>query len=103
MSRFGGWYNCTEARGLLAELIANDRLRLLFLLGVLALMVAVASYVIRKIRAKSVQHELTASELLSKFRESRRRGELTDAEFRTIKTALAERLQEELKDDGETG
>ena len=88
---------------MLAELIANDRLRLLFLLGVLALMVAVAGYVIRKIRAKSVQHEPTDSELLSKFRESRRRGELTDVEFRTIKTTVAERLREELKDDGETG
>ena len=71
--------------------------------AVLAAMIAVAFYVIDKVRGKSVQHEPKASELMSKFRELHSRGELSDAEFRTIKTALAAQLQEELKDNGETG
>ena len=71
--------------------------------AVLAASAAIAIYVIEKIRAKTVQREPTASELMSKFRESHSRGELSDAEFRTIKTTLAARLQEELKDNGETG
>jgi hypothetical protein len=71
--------------------------------AVLAMMIAVAIYVISKIRTKTLQREPHASELLSKFREMHSRGVLTDAEFRTIKTALTELLKQELKDNSETG
>ncbi len=71
-------------------------------LALLAIMIAVAVYVILKIRPKTLQHEPPASELLSKFREMHSRGVLTDAEFRTIKTTLAEQLQKELNDNSET-
>ncbi len=66
-------------------------------------LVAVAAYVIGKLRGASAQQERSASELLSKFGELHRRGDLSDEEYRTIKTALASRLQEELNDNGETG
>lgn len=68
-----------------------------------AMLIAVAFYVVGKIRPKSVQQEPTASELMSKFRELHSKGVLSDAEFRTIKTTLAVRLHDELKDTGETG
>jgi hypothetical protein len=68
-----------------------------------AALVAVGVYVIKKIRAEVVQQEPTANELLSKFRDLHSKGELSDTEFRTIKTTLAARLQDELKDDGQTG
>jgi ABC-type spermidine/putrescine transport system permease subunit I len=71
--------------------------------AVLAIMIAIAAYVISKIRAETLQREPPASELLSKFREMHSRGVLTDAEFRTIKTALAEQLQKELNDISERG
>lgn len=71
--------------------------------ALLAIMTAIAAYVILKIRAKTLQREPRASELLSKFREMHSRGVLTDAEFRTIKTALAEQLQKELNDNSERG
>jgi ABC-type spermidine/putrescine transport system permease subunit I len=71
--------------------------------AVLAIMIAIAAYVISKIRAETLQREPPASELLSKFREMHSRGVLTDAEFRTIKTALAEQLQKELNDNSERG
>jgi uncharacterized membrane protein len=69
----------------------------------LAMLLAVGVYVIGKVRGVSAQHEPPASELLSKCRESHSRGELSDEEFRTIKTTLKPRLPEELNDDGETG
>ncbi len=72
-------------------------------LAILAMFVAVAVYVVGLIRAKPAQHDLTASESMSKFRESHSRGELSDEEFRTIKSTLAEQLHRELKDKGETG
>ena len=78
-----------------AELVA--------LLALLAILVAIACYVIGKIRAESVQQEPGASELLSKFRDLHSQGDLSEAEFRTIKTTLAARLQEELRDDEEKG
>jgi len=68
-----------------------------------AILIAVAVYVVGKIRPKSVQQEPMASELMSKFRDLHSQGVLSDQEFRTIKTTLAARLQEELKDTGETG
>ena len=71
----------------------------------LAILVAIGRgiYWAGKIRAKAVQKEPSASELLTKFREMHSRGVLSDEEFRTIKTTLTERLQTELRDKDETG
>ncbi len=85
------------------QLLEAEADELILWIAGLAMLAAVAVYVIGKVRDTPAQHELTASELMSKFRESHSRGELSDEEFRTIKTALETRLQEELKDDGETG
>ncbi len=71
--------------------------------AVLAILVAIGVYWTGKIRAKAVQKEPTASELLTKFREMHSQGVLSDEEFRTIKTTLTERLQTELRDKDETG
>ncbi len=72
-------------------------------LTVVAMLVAVAVYASKKIRAESVQQEPTASDLLSKFRDLHSEGDLSDSEFRTIKTTLATRLKAEIKDNDETG
>ncbi len=71
--------------------------------AILAALVAAAIYVVGLIRAKTVQQEPTAGELMAKLRESHSRGELSDEEFRTIKTKLAARLEQELRGKGETG
>jgi hypothetical protein len=69
----------------------------------LVLATVLVPWLIRKTRSKTLQQELTASDLLSNFRELHCRGELSDAEFRTIKATLAARLQQELKDNVKTG
>lgn len=71
--------------------------------ALLAMLMAVGFYVIQQVRSKAAQQELSASELISKFRDLHSRGGLSDAEFRTIKTALAAQLQKELKDNGDKG
>jgi uncharacterized membrane protein len=76
---------------------------LILWIAVLAALIAVAVYVILKIRSKTLQNEPHASELLSKFRDLHSQGELSDEEFRTIKTTLSAELQKELKDSGKTG
>jgi uncharacterized membrane protein len=74
-----------------------------FWFAVLASVLAVAYYFITKIRPEPEKKEPLSSQLLSKFREMHSKGELSDEEFRTIKTKLAEQLQDELNDNGETG
>jgi uncharacterized membrane protein len=81
----------------------NSTGQLLIWTVVLGLLVAVVAYLSNKARAKPVQQEPEAGELMAKFREMHSRGELSDAEYRTIKTTLATRFQEELRGNGETG
>ena len=77
--------------------------QLVFWLAMGAILAAVAIYVLGKIRGQSAQQEPTTSELMSKFRELHSKGVLSDAEFRTIKSRLAARLGDEVKDNGEIG
>lgn len=85
------------------RLLEIEPAKTVFALAAFAVLVAVTAYVIGLIRSKAAQQEPTANELISKFRELHSRGELTDAEFRTIKTTLAAQLREELRDNGERG
>ena len=85
------------------RLLETEVEELVIWIAALAMLLAVGVYVIGKVRGASAQHEPSASELLSKCRESHSRGEISDEEFRTIKTTLQPRLREELNDDGETG
>lgn len=77
--------------------------QLVFWTAILAVLLFVAKYVLGKTRPASVQDEPDPHEMLSKFRELHAKGELSDAEFRTIKTTLGARLKEKVKDNGETG
>jgi uncharacterized membrane protein len=72
-------------------------------LAALILLVAIAAYVIGKVRKRMRQEQPSVLELLSKFREVHSQGGLSDAEYRTIKTRLANRALGELKDKDETG
>ena len=80
--------------------------QLILSLTILAIMVSIAYYVIGRIRPKPLQKEQKEHEVsqwLSKFREMHSEGELSDEEFRTIKTTLPPELQEELNDNGKKG
>jgi hypothetical protein len=70
-------------------------------LVVLALLMGLAAYVIAKIRAEPAKKEQQASDWLSKYSDLHSKGGLSDEEFRTIKTKLAEQLQDELKGNGD--
>lgn len=65
-------------------------------LAMLAALVAVGVYVASKVRAGFTDKGPRASEMLTTFRELYSQGELSDEEFRNIKTKLADRLQREL-------
>jgi uncharacterized membrane protein len=85
------------------QLLETDADELVLWIAGLAVLLAVGYYVVEKVRAAPAQNEPGTSELISKLRESHSRGELSDEEFRTIKTTLDARLLEESKDDGDKG
>lgn len=87
----------------MGDLFEGTAAELVIWAAICAIVVAVGIYVIGRIRGLPAQQEPTAHEMLSKFRELHSKGELSDSEFREIKTKLAARLQDELKDNGQTG
>ena len=87
----------------MSEFFQDSVVQLIIWVSIISVMVVVAVYVSLRIRAEPVQQEPIASEMLSKFRELRGQGDLSEEEFRTIKTTLAEQLQQELKDNEGTG
>lgn len=70
---------------------------------VLVFLLLVGTYAVKKFRDGIGEDGGGANELLTNFREMNREGDISDAEFRTIRTVLGNRLQTELKDSGDTG
>jgi hypothetical protein len=56
--------------------------------------------VVLRVRKEWKEPPASASDLMSNFRELRAEGELSEQEFRTIKTLLADELQKELNHNG---
>ncbi len=65
----------------------------------LAILIALAVYVLAKIRPHSAQHEHDAHQWMAKFRELHSQGGLSDEEYRTIKGTFNKQLRQELDDD----
>jgi hypothetical protein len=72
-------------------------------LALLAILMVVGCYIIRKIRPKPAQKEQSDSKWLLKCHEMTSKGELSNEEFRTIETTLTSRFQDELNDNGDKG
>jgi len=65
-----------------------------FLLAVCILGLALTFHLLRKWREYSDDDQHNPDTMLSKFREMHSRGELSDEEFRKIKTDMSARIQE---------
>lgn len=96
MGRTGG----VRARGVakMIEFLKEPGAQLVIWAAALGAVVAVAWYVISKVRGEASDKEPESSSLLTDFREMHTRGHLSDTEFRSIKSSLADRLQKELND-----
>jgi uncharacterized membrane protein len=57
---------------------------------ILAMMIALAVLVVRRFRSYAVEDKGTSLDLLTNFREMSSKGDITDAEFRTIKSLLGD-------------
>jgi uncharacterized membrane protein len=62
-----------------------------------------AYYLVGRLRGGAEEDQVNTSDMLTKFREMHASGVLSDEEYRTIKTNLSARLQNEIKDSERTG
>jgi len=72
---------------------------LIFSITVIAILTAVAFYVLRAIREHSIQREPKTEDHLDYFRELSSQGKLTDREFRIIKRQLSSQIADAVKEE----
>jgi uncharacterized membrane protein len=77
------------------EFLQSPKARIVEWSALLGLMIVAMFYIVAKVRDGLKDDDNDASELLTKFREMHAQGDLSDDEFRTIKTRLAQRAQKE--------
>jgi hypothetical protein len=82
----------------MAEFLGSPLAAVVFLVALTATLIAVGAYVIGRVRADVKRPEPDASHWLTNFQELHSQGKLSDEEFRTIKSLLADRLHHELSD-----
>ena len=71
--------------------------RLVAFIAALSILVAVGFYLISRIRNRYRETDVGSGILLDNFRELHSGGQLSDEEYRNIKSKLAARLREEFK------
>ncbi|HEV3003461.1 MAG TPA: hypothetical protein VGX78_03325 [Pirellulales bacterium] len=87
----------------MTEILQSPEARLVLWLTVVAILILLGIYAVSKVRESSDEKGSDPHELLSNFRELHSQGELSDDEYRTIKTMLAARVRQELKGKGSEG
>ena len=80
------------------EFLTTPTAKTVLWVAVLMVVLAMGYYLVRRFRDRTGDDRQTASELLTNFREMHHEGDISETEFRTIKTVLGQKLQEELKD-----
>jgi uncharacterized membrane protein len=87
----------------MAELLQSPEARLVLWLTIVAIMFVLGIYAVSKVRESSGEKGSGPNEMLSNFRELHSQGELSDDEYRTIKTMLAARVRQEINRKGSEG
>jgi uncharacterized membrane protein len=71
--------------------------------GVLIALVIAGAVIVQRFRGSAAHMGADAAQLISNFQEMHSRGDITDADYRRIKSVLGEQLHGELKDDKDKG
>jgi len=66
-------------------------------------LIVVAWLVVQRFRGGAANEGRPESEMLTKFQEMRQEGDISEAEYRTIKSVLGEQLQRNVKDGKNKG
>jgi uncharacterized membrane protein len=72
-------------------------------MGVLIALVAAGAMIVQRFRGGMADKGADAGELITNFQEMHSRGDITDADYRKIKSVLGARLHSDLKDDKDKG
>ena len=75
----------------------------ILLFAAIGMLIAIGLYVASRFRGTEGKDMQTPHDLLTKFRELHSQGELSDEEFRTIKSKLGSEILDEVKDSSEKG
>lgn len=73
--------------------------RVLMWLAIIVLLLAGLVYLMRRLRESDDRDAAGSGDLLTSFRDIHERGQLSDEEFREIRSRLAAKMQGELKQD----
>jgi len=71
--------------------------------GLLIALVMAGVVIVQRFRGGMADKAQDANELLGNFQEMHSRGDITDADYRKIKSVLGARLHSDVKDDKEQG
>ena len=82
-------------------ILSSNTAQAIILLAVLLIVSATAWYLVSRFRDQ-IKDDMVTSELLTDFREMHHRGDLSQAEYRTIKARLADELQDQVSEDSKT-
>jgi len=85
------------------EFLSSSLSRAIILFTAMAGLISLGAYIVANWRGAINQDTVGPSELLTNFRELHAKGELSDEEFRTIRSKLGSELQQELRDSDKTG
>jgi hypothetical protein len=88
----------SNPRSGMQEFLTTPTARIVLWVAVLLIMMAVGYYVVRRFRDRIDDDRQTASDLLTNFREMQHGGDISEKEFRTIKTVLEQELHAEMND-----
>lgn len=80
------------------EFLTTPAAKAVLWVAVLLVLMAVGYFLVRRYRDRSDDDRQTASDLLTNFREMHHEGDISEREFRTIKTVLGPKLQTEMDD-----
>jgi hypothetical protein len=85
------------------HLSAETLSQILLALGLLMGLVIVGVLIVQRYRGGMADRGFSPGELMANFQEMRGRGDISDADYRKIKSVLGEKLQGELKDGKDKG
>ena len=80
------------------DILATPAARAVLAITVLAILTTIAYYVVRNYRDRIDQDIPGPDDHLDNFQEIHTKGDISDAEFRTIETVLEDQLQEQHSD-----
>ena len=87
----------------MSEFLSSTQAQLVIWMTGLAVLTAIGVFLVKKFRDQNDDDQQDANEMLSNFRDLHDEGDISEREYRNIKTVLGDKLQEEISDNGERG